>query len=117
MPIKPENKALYPANWDQISLAIRKRAQNRCEICGAVNYQPHPVTGSKVILTVAHLDHNPANCVEDNLKAMCQRCHNAYDAQHRRVNANRTRSQKKEATAKEHGQLGLFGEPIKRQFD
>jgi hypothetical protein len=38
----------------------------------------------KVILTVAHLDHTPENCSYDNLKAMCQKCHNSYDARHRR---------------------------------
>ena len=34
----------------------------------------------RVVLTVAHLDHQPENCAPDNLRAWCQRCHNAYDA-------------------------------------
>jgi len=34
---------------------------------------------TKVILTVAHMDHVPENCADDNLKALCQRCHNRYD--------------------------------------
>lgn len=45
-----------------------------------------PVRGSeydgkwvKVILTVAHLDHKPENCSDDNLAALCQKCHNSYD--------------------------------------
>lgn len=33
----------------------------------------------KVVLTVAHLDHQPENCAADNLRAWCQRCHNIYD--------------------------------------
>jgi len=37
-----------------------------------------------VILTVAHLDHIPEHCDDANLRAMCQRCHNAYDAAMRR---------------------------------
>lgn len=37
--------------------------------CGAVNYEPHPVTGSKVILTVAHMDHNKRNNRFSNLMA------------------------------------------------
>jgi hypothetical protein len=41
-----------------------------------------PRTFTKVVLTVAHLDHTPENCHPNNLKAMCQRCHLAYDAQH-----------------------------------
>lgn len=40
---------------------------------------------TKVILTVAHLDHQPENCARENLKALCQRCHNAYDAPMRRA--------------------------------
>lgn len=46
---------------------------------------PHPETGSKVVLTVAHLDHQPENCADDNLRAWCQRCHNVYDAPMRRA--------------------------------
>lgn len=84
MPIRPENKARYPKDWPAISRAIRERANHRCEQCGAENYQPHPVTGSKVILTVAHLDHQPENCDPTNLRAWCQKCHNAYDAPMRR---------------------------------
>lgn len=53
-------------------------------ICAARGGIPHPDTGSIVILTVAHLDHTPENCSDDNLKAMCQRCHNKYDAPMRR---------------------------------
>lgn len=37
-----------------------------------------------VVLTVAHLDHIPENCQDENLKAMCQKCHNNYDKKHRR---------------------------------
>ena len=86
MPIKPENAEKYPDNWKEISEDIRfGRAKNRCEKCGAENYKLHPETGSKVILTVAHLDHQPENCDYDNLMAMCQRCHLRYDAHHHRA--------------------------------
>lgn len=86
MPIRADQKPLYPANWNAISLSIRTRAGNVCETpdCGAVSGQPHPITGSKVVLTVAHLDHDPRNCDPANLKAWCQRCHNRYDAPMRR---------------------------------
>lgn len=88
MPIRPENRALYPKDWPAISLSIRRdRAGWQCEQvdylgvrCIAMHGEPHPETGSKVVLTVAHLDHTPEHCHPDNLKAMCQRCHNAYDA-------------------------------------
>ena len=39
MPIRAEMKALYPANWREISLAIRERAGQRCEQCGIPNYR------------------------------------------------------------------------------
>ena len=86
MPMKRE---LYPDNWEEISLRVRTEAGWRCEgspdypDCRAENGKPHPITGSKVVLTVAHLDHTPANCERDNLKAWCQRCHLNYDRKHR----------------------------------
>jgi 5-methylcytosine-specific restriction endonuclease McrA len=74
---------LYPSNWKEISEDRRFNvAGNRCEFCGAENYEPNPVTGSKVILTVAHLDHNPQNNTPENLRALCQLCHLRYDAKH-----------------------------------
>lgn len=85
MPIKPENKNRYPRNWKEIRESILKRADNKCEgalsypDCRAENYREHPITGSKVILTIAHMDHQPENCSLDNLRALCQRCHLDYD--------------------------------------
>jgi hypothetical protein len=61
MPIRPENRA----RWALRSVFVRTiRARNRCEWCGAANGVPHPVTGSKVVLTTA----------------LCQKCHNGHDA-------------------------------------
>ncbi len=87
MPIRPENKDRYPADWREISERIRfERAKGVCEFCEIAEHgQPHPVTGSIVVLTTAHLDNTPENCDDENLAAMCQRCHLTYDAQiHRR---------------------------------
>lgn len=39
----------------------------------------------RIVLTVAHLDHTPENCGDENLRAWCQRCHNRYDAKARRA--------------------------------
>ena len=49
-------------------------------------YRRNPKTGKDayIVLTIAHLDHTPENCSDDNLKALCQRCHNRYDAEHRK---------------------------------
>lgn len=104
MPIKAENKARYPPDWKEISRAARERAGNRCEFCGAANHQPHPITGSTVILTVAHMDHTPENCEPENLRALCQKCHNKYDQPHRKKNAAETRRKKRAAA----GQAELF---------
>jgi hypothetical protein len=94
MPIRPENRGRYPVTWRAISKRIRNdRAGGRCECdgrcgrvhparCEAVNGQRSPYTGSLVVLTVAHLDHHPENCDEENLLAMCQRCHLGYDRDH-----------------------------------
>lgn len=125
MPIKPENKALYPADWKQISARIRERAENRCEFCGILNgiiiirtaktwrqicgqewdmihakirHSSHNMTTAlkslgftRIVLTVAHLDHNPANCADDNLRALCQCCHLTYDADHHAQTARMSR--------------------------
>jgi hypothetical protein len=79
----PIDYSEYHPKWSLISRLIRfKRAENKCEWCNAENYKPHPKTGSKVVLTVAHLDHNKANNKFDNLKALCQKCHLGHDLQH-----------------------------------
>ena len=60
-----------------------------------------------IVLTVAHLDHTPENCdgmesggpvvpvEQSNLRAMCQRCHLRYDAQHHAETARATRHARK----------------------
>lgn len=90
MPILKENRHRYPKDWPDISKRIRfERAKGRCEFviegkrCKARHGKPHPLTGSLVVLTTAHLDHNPENCDDSNLLAGCQRCHNRYDRAHR----------------------------------
>lgn len=114
----------YPLDWfTRIRPAILERAGNRCEFCGAPNYGILSVPDREVIepcntyaealqklkhchssdqcdgfiiivLTIAHLDHFPMNCSPENLKALCQKCHNAYDAKHRA----KTRREKHAAT-------------------
>lgn len=99
----PCDYSKYPPNWKEIRAQILERARNRCEggspaypDCNAENGKPHPVTGSKVVLTIAHLDNNPANCDPSNLKAWCQRCHLTYDAAFHAKNASATRRAKRE---------------------
>jgi len=130
MPIKPENKKLYPKNWKEISSKIRvNRANNRCEICKVENHShvfrgffndipvyqygdgycysaldgkimggryladlEGKVTYVYIVLTVGHLDHNPQNNEESNLRCMCQKCHNNYDRKHRNQTMKQTRN-------------------------
>lgn len=103
MPIRPENRDKYPADWPAISARIRfERAEGRCECdgrcgiahggrCTARHGEPHPVTGSRVVLTVMHLDHDPGHNDDTNLMAGCQRCHLRYDSRLHAATAHRTR--------------------------
>jgi 5-methylcytosine-specific restriction endonuclease McrA len=84
VPIRESEKARYPDDWKAISRRIRDREGNRCKWCHAENGLAHPETGAIVVLTVAHLDHQPEHCGDENLAALCQRCHNRYDAPMRR---------------------------------
>lgn len=38
MPIRPENRKRYPADWPEIRARILDRAANKCERCGVKNY-------------------------------------------------------------------------------
>jgi hypothetical protein len=115
MPIRPENRDRYPSDWPGISLAIKTRAAWRCEClgeCGRATHdgrcpnehgRPAYGTGSKVVLTTAHLDHQPEHCDPANLRAMCQGCHLHYDRDHHRATAAATRR----AAAEAAGQLSF----------
>ncbi|WP_020395373.1 hypothetical protein [Thiolinea disciformis] len=39
-----------------------------------------------IVLTVAHLDHDPTNNDPSNLRVLCGRCHLQYDEPHHRAN-------------------------------
>ncbi len=73
----PCDYTIYPPNWKtEIRPRILNRANHKCEYCGIENYSINS-RGSKIILTIAHLDHDPENWkVKDNrLAALCQACH------------------------------------------
>ncbi|HEY5800339.1 MAG TPA: hypothetical protein VIT92_08960 [Burkholderiaceae bacterium] len=48
-----------------------------------------------IVLTIAHLDHQPENRDPENLRAWCQRCHLRYDAAHHAQTARETRHARK----------------------
>ena len=101
----PINYKKYPENWlTEIRPRILERANHKCENCGLENYSivhsykqnkkivwdklsygdymRMEAKAVKVILTIAHLDHDETNqdITDDRLKAMCQLCHLRYDA-------------------------------------
>ena len=102
MPIKPENKARYPKDWKEIRLKVLERANNCCEFCGVPNHsiverrRNGEIHRTKIVLTIAHLDHTPENCDMDNLRALCQKCHLTYDAKHHAATASHTRAMKEQ---------------------
>lgn len=49
--------------------------------CGMARGSEWDGRAVRVILTVAHLDHNEDNNADANLRALCQRCHFAHDRQ------------------------------------
>jgi hypothetical protein len=109
VPIRPENRALYGPEWDRLSAWIRfQRAGGRCECRGECGRPAEHLAGDgrcdrnhgesytstsgrhvTVVLTVAHLDHNPEVWPPDEarLRAMCQGCHLHYDREHHRHSA------------------------------
>lgn len=118
MPIRKSEVARYPKDWEAISSAIKQRSGGQCECegeCGLHRTHPGPrrckerqgalATWAKgrIVLTVAHLNHQPEDCEPANLKAMCQRCHLRYDTQHHQRNAALTRRAKKQNGELFHG--------------
>lgn len=112
----------YPKEWSRIRLSVLERAKNHCEWCGVRNdaaierhkknssIYRYPHAGNefldkmpggwfdpiRVVLTIAHLDHDPKNNTPGNLVALCQRCHLRYDGPLHKHNATRTKAAKKE---------------------
>lgn len=110
MPIRESERGRYPPDWPAISKRIRRRARGRCECkgecdraghprgrCHERNSQPARTFRGKVVLTVAHLNHTPEDCSDENLKAMCQACHLSYDRHHHAKNLRATNAAKRDA--------------------
>ena len=98
----PIDYSTYPDNWRELRAKVLARAGDRCEgspaypDCRAANHEPHPVTGSRVVLTIAHLyddDHQTQDLMR--LRAWCQRCHLYYDLKKHMARARATRDRKR----------------------
>lgn len=105
-PIRASERARYPKDWKARSARIRQRAGWRCEChgecglhppnplprrCEELHGEPAKWARGTVILTVAHLNHEPEDCRDENLRAFCQRCHLRYDTDHHQRHAAATR--------------------------
>jgi hypothetical protein len=132
MPISAEKRKLYPKNWKEIRAAILERACNCCEECGVRNHAygardkdgdwhdandiasmscstgealwPEYPTEIKIVLTIAHLNHDVTDNRPANLKALCQKHHLALDKELHIANAKVTWQKKKLAKQEAHRQ-------------
>jgi 5-methylcytosine-specific restriction endonuclease McrA len=93
----------YPKNWDAIALTVKLAANSTCQECGKPCRRPgescfdffervgweyaEESRWGRYVLTVAHLDQNPANNDPDNMKALCSVCHLRHDAPFRKANS------------------------------
>jgi hypothetical protein len=121
MPIRAECRHLYPKDWSGISARVRAAADHCCEWCGVRNgawgYRDERGTFHetgrdgfpiglrppfqwgvwriiRIVLTVAHINHDETDCSAGNLAALCQRCHLRHDVnQHQRNRAARPRAE------------------------
>ena len=107
----PMDAKKYPPDWRQISKRIRERSAGQCECHGERGlHREHPgprrcverqhADGmwmrGRVVLTVAHLNHDPMDCRDENLRAMCQRCHLRYDS---KLHVTHARAKRRERLA------------------
>ena len=89
----PCDYSKYPPNWKtEIVPRILQRAgerpddggpiiqEARCEKCEVENHSTKR-NGTRVVLTIAHLDHDSENhdVQDERLRAWCQACHLGYD--------------------------------------
>jgi len=118
MPI--DYKEYHPEWKTKIRPDILDRDNNCCKFCGVKNlsiihrtgkgindwvYWPEGMESeawtldglksTKVVLTIAHLDHDKTNNDYDNLAALCQKCHLGIDLKHHMKNARDTNERKK----------------------
>lgn len=136
----PINYADYHPEWASIRRQILDQAEHRCEFCGVANYavgardrqgvwhDEDEIEGMnsgmgerlfgdypdmiRIVLTIAHLDHDVANNDPCNLRALCNRCHLNWDREHHRANAAVTlRRKRQEAIAATGQQTFLAATP------
>ena len=82
----PVDWSKYPPNWKEIATAIKDAAGWRCEDCGKqCRFPGEPFDTHRRTLTVAHINHVEMDCADENLVALCPKCHFAYDETRKRM--------------------------------
>jgi hypothetical protein len=93
------DKEVYITQDDGLRRILNKYGDSNFYVCPDGNKRLIGKTGNwhlkKVVLTIAHLDNNIENNSHDNLKALCQKCHLAYDKEYHMKNARNTNNKKK----------------------
>jgi len=127
MPIRPELRHHYGAEWQALARDLKAAAAWRCQHGGRgagewvfkadadpaqlalfarAAGDPHALK-YRVILTVAHLNHRPGDNRRENLRVWCQACHLAHDVQEHVRNAQATRVRREAAAHRAVGQTDL----------
>jgi hypothetical protein len=76
----PIDRSRYPHDWEFIAFCVKARADWVCEVCRKQCRRPgEKFDTHKRTLTVAHINHTPEDCDENNLVAACAPCHLNYD--------------------------------------
>jgi hypothetical protein len=87
----PNGVSVWRRKWGELNVWSEDRlvwhsAEDGHEVSG-VSFKLQNVPSERcirIMLTCAHLDHDPAHNDPSNLRAWCQRCHVLYDAEHHR---------------------------------
>jgi hypothetical protein len=82
------------------------RCNGNCLAMPCADSEPAGSKVVRVVLTIAHLDHDTGPVPDDRLRAMCQRCHLRYDRHQHSSNGRKTRDRKRGQAS-----LNLGGEP------
>lgn len=111
----PMDRSLYPSDWEDIATRIKNAADWKCQDCRRQCKRPDQdwaefismgclsgemeIKLGQFVLTVAHLNHIPSDCSDENLRALCTVCHLRHD--------NRFRALRRRLKRERLGQLTL----------
>ena len=87
--VRRNAKSTWFKTLEEALLAPKTNEAKKNKITGRLEIIPNPKP-VKVILTIAHLDHDELNwdVTDDRLMAMCQKCHLTYDGYEKYLRRN-----------------------------